>query len=91
MAHGKIKQKYAIDDEREALLARLDVWTAELGDRAFRGGDRPDLGDVAVFGVLGAVAGLPAREDVVAARPAVGAWLERMEESLPPLAVVAGA
>ncbi|KAH8098269.1 helicase [Aureococcus anophagefferens] len=50
MAHGKIKQKYGIDDERAALMEKLAVWDAELGDRDFRGGDAPDLGDVTVFG-----------------------------------------
>ena len=88
LAHGKIKRKYAIDDERAALLDRLDAWEDELGDRPFRGGDAPDLGDVAVFGVLGAVAGLPAREDVVRRRPAVGAWLDRVDAALPPAVLV---
>ena len=88
MAHGKIKQKYGIVDERAALMERLAAWEAELGDRPFRGGDRPDLGDVAVFGVLGAVEGLPAREDVVERSPKVGAWIDRVDAALPPARVV---
>ena len=88
MAHGKIKQKYGIEDERESLMERLAAWETELQGRDFRGGDAPDLGDVAVFGVLGAVAGLPAREDVVRRRPAVGAWLDRVDAALPPAVLV---
>jgi microsomal prostaglandin-E synthase 2 len=82
LAHGKVKAKYGIDDEREALFEKLGTWEARIGDRPFRGGDAPDLADVAVHGVLGAVAGLPARDDVVEAHPKVGAWLERVEAAL---------
>ena len=82
LAHGKIKAKYDIDDEREALFEKLATWEARIGDRPFRGGDAPDLADVAVHGVLGAVAGLPARDDVVEAHPKIGAWLERVEAAL---------
>ena len=79
LAHGKIKAKYGIDDEREALFEKLATWEARIGER---GGDSIDLADVAVHGVLGAVAGLPARDDVVEARPKIGAWLERVEAAL---------
>ena len=79
LAHGKVKAKYDIDDEREALFEKLMVWEARVGER---GGDSIDLADVAVHGVLGAVAGLPARDDVVEAHPKIGAWLERVEAAL---------
>ena len=58
------------------------MWESRVGDRPFRGGESMDLADVAVHGVLGAVAGLPARDDVVEARPKIGAWLERVEAAL---------
>ena len=82
LAHGKIKRKYGIEDERAALFEKLATWEARIGDRPFRGGDAPDLADVAVHGVLGAVAGLPARDDVVEAHPKIGAWLGRVEAAL---------
>ena len=82
LAHGKIKKKYNIEDERAALFDKLATWEARIGDRPFRGGDAMDLADVAVHGVLGAVAGLPARDDVVEAHPKIGAWLERVEAAL---------
>ena len=82
LAHGKIKKKYDIEDERAALFEKLMMWEARIGERPFRGGDAPDLADVAVHGVLGAVAGLPARDDVVEAHPKIGAWLERVEAAL---------
>merc|ERR1712137_645433 len=31
-AHGKIKKKYNMTDEREALHSAVDVWVAEVGD-----------------------------------------------------------
>ena len=82
LAHGKVKAKYDIDDERAALFEKLGMWESRVGDRPFRGGDAPDMADVAVHGVLGAVAGLPARDDVVEAHPKIGAWLERVEAAL---------
>ena len=82
LAHGKVKAKYNIDDEREALFEKLGMWESRVGDRPFRGGESMDLADVAVHGVLGAVAGLPARDDVVEARPKIGAWLGRVEAAL---------
>lgn len=82
LAHGKIKKKYGIADERAALFEKLATWEARVGDRPFRGGDAPDLADVAVHGVLGAVAGLPARDDLVRARPRTAEWLERVDAAL---------
>ena len=82
LAHGKIKAKYDIADERAALFEKLGMWESRVGDRPFRGGESMDLADVAVHGVLGAVAGLPARDDVVEAHPKIGAWLERVEAAL---------
>lgn len=100
LAHGKIKKKYGIADERAALFEKLATWEArvrsrvprqrrvcltvftQVGDRPFRGGDAPDLADVAVHGVLGAVAGLPARDDLVRARPRTAEWLERVDAAL---------
>jgi len=79
LAHGKVKEKYNIADERAALFEKLTTWEARIGER---GGDSIDLADVAVHGVLGAVAGLPARDDVVEAHPKIGAWLGRVEAAL---------
>ena len=54
LANSKIKKKYAIEDERAALLDAIRTWTKEgLRGKKFHGGDeQPDLADVYVFGCL---------------------------------------
>ncbi len=54
LANGKIKTKYAIEDEREALLEAINSWTREgLGGKKFHGGNtKPDLADVCIYGCL---------------------------------------
>ena len=57
LANGKIKKKYKIEDEREALIKVVNGWTREgLAGRKFHGGNEaPDLADVAVYGCLRSV------------------------------------
>ncbi len=54
LANSKIKKKYSIHDEREALLHAVRTWTNEgLRGKNFHGGDlNPDLADVCVYGCL---------------------------------------
>jgi microsomal prostaglandin-E synthase 2 len=88
MAHGKIKKKYGIVDERASLWSALDEWSEEL-DRAspscsFHGGNRPDIGDVSVWGVLNAAQGLPLFEEMKAhGSGRVGKWMKSMAEVMP--------
>ncbi|CAJ1374232.1 unnamed protein product [Effrenium voratum] len=58
-AHGKIKKKYQMDNERDALFTAVDAWTAEVGSKSFRGGEKPDLSDLAVFGCIRGLSDLP--------------------------------
>jgi len=99
MAHGAIKRKHNITDERTALWDRLRVWETQIGNGAslgvadygahlgpFRGGrTHPDLGDLAVFGVLGAVHSLPLHDEIMANSPKIKAWHKAMDDALPPL------
>ena len=81
MAHGKIKAKYGIEDERAELFERVDEWAAELqaSEGVFRsGGDAPDLADVSVYGVLRAAAGLPLYDEI-AERGGLRGWLAAMD------------
>uniref|UniRef100_A0A7S1C7N3 Prostaglandin E synthase 2 n=1 Tax=Bicosoecida sp. CB-2014 TaxID=1486930 RepID=A0A7S1C7N3_9STRA len=48
----RLKRRYGIEDEREDLYAAVRKWNAALGERAFMGGDDPNLADLAVFGSL---------------------------------------
>ncbi len=54
LANGKIKKKYDIENEREALLEAINSWTREgLRGKKFHGGDiKPDLADVCIYGCL---------------------------------------
>lgn len=82
-AQGKIKKKYNIDDEREALFSAIKDWTDALGkaDGPFVGGDRPNLGDLCVFGCIRAIEGLDTHKDVLG-REGVGAWYQSMVSTL---------
>ncbi|CAM9571821.1 unnamed protein product [Ectocarpus sp. 6 AP-2014] len=82
-AQGKIKKKYNIDDEREALFSAIKDWTDALGevDGPFFGGDRPNLGDLCVFGCIRAIEGLDTHKDVLA-RQGVRAWYQSMVSTL---------
>jgi len=76
-----VTEKRGIDDEREALSAALTKWEKEgLRDKKFCSGlDVPDMGDIAVYGVLQSVEGLPAHEEAILQRGgAIGSWYQRM-------------
>jgi len=74
---GRLKKKHNIVDEREALYACAREWEAALGDRKFLGGQQPNLGDLAVFGVLRSIEGLDAYADMRAAT-GIGRWYDDM-------------
>lgn len=82
-AQGKIKKKYNIDDEREALFSALKDWTDALegAKGPFIGGDRPNLGDLCVFGCIKAIEGLDTHKDVLA-RDGVAPWYQSMLSTL---------
>ena len=51
ISQGKIKKKYAIDDERQAVRDALATWmSGAVKDQPFAGGERPNMADVCVFG-----------------------------------------
>ena len=78
-AQGKIKKKYGIDDEREAMFTALYEW-ADAVDEAggeFLGGADPSLADLCVFGCIRAIAGLDTHTEVVA-DPRVRDWYTRV-------------
>jgi len=82
-AASKIKSKRNITDERASLHEALDKFESEGlqdGKMAYLSGvDCPDMGDVAVFGVLHSVKGLNAHEDAIGSRGGhVKDWYDRM-------------
>mmetsp|Transcript_95198 Transcript_95198/g.269444 ORF Transcript_95198/g.269444 Transcript_95198/m.269444 type:complete len:255 (+) Transcript_95198:68-832(+) len=80
-AHGKIKKKYNMVDEREALFGAVDTWVTAVGSKPFRGGDRPDLADLAVFGCVRGIGHMPLH-GALAAHRGFGPWLGRMGQAL---------
>ncbi len=74
----KMPEKYGIEgDLRAALYQEVDLFVHALNGREFMGGSKPNLADLAVFGVLRAVQGTPTYTDVLA-HTGVGPWLMRM-------------
>ncbi|CAA7391429.1 unnamed protein product [Spirodela intermedia] len=74
----KLKKKYNITDERGALYEAAETWIKALDGRDFLGGSRPNLADLAVFGVLRPIRHLSAGKDMVQ-NTGIGEWLQRME------------
>jgi microsomal prostaglandin-E synthase 2 len=84
LAQGKIKKKYAIDDERQAVYGAIAHWVEQgVGGRAFAGGDAPNFADVCVFGCLKAIDRTDAFAEILA-ETEVGPWYDRMRERTQP-------
>jgi hypothetical protein len=81
LAHA---EKRNITDERQALheaLVKLETEGLGQGRQFLSGTDKPNLGDVSVFGVLRSIEGLPAHHDVMEGRVQTDLvdWYQRMK------------
>ncbi|KAB2041316.1 hypothetical protein ES319_D02G139600v1 [Gossypium barbadense] len=74
-----LKKKYNITDERAALYEATETWVDALNGRNFLGGSKPNLADLAVFGVLRPIRYLRSGRDMVEHTP-IGEWYSRMEK-----------
>ncbi|EOY21319.1 hypothetical protein QUC31_007274 [Theobroma cacao] len=74
-----LKKKYNITDERAALYEAAETWVDALNGRNFLGGSKPNLADLAVFGVLRPIRYLRSGRDMVE-HTRIGEWYSRMEE-----------
>lgn len=75
---NKLKKKYGIEGNlREELYLCGDQWVEALGGRDFLGGSRPNLADLAVFGVVKSVTGTDTFMDLMH-HTDIGKWYERM-------------
>ena len=84
LAQGKIKKKYAIDDERAAVVGGIKHWLSEgVGKGPFAGGEVPNFADVCVFGCLKAIDRTDAYREIMA-ETAIQPWYERMHERVEP-------
>lgn len=63
----RLKKRYALkDDVRESLYDNCRLWLKAIGkDRQFMGGDKPNLADLSVFGVLSSIEGCTAFNDLL--------------------------
>lgn len=78
-AQGKIKKKYGIEDEREALFDALNVWVNEIGDKNdFHGGNQPDIADIYTFGTIRALEGMDTYNEILEKNERLRQWYERM-------------
>ncbi|XP_022134718.1 prostaglandin E synthase 2-like [Momordica charantia] len=74
----KLKKKYNITDERAALYEAAETWVDALNGRDFLGGSKPNLADLAVFGVLRPIRYLRSGKDMVE-HTRIGEWYAKME------------
>ncbi|GAX24243.1 microsomal prostaglandin-E synthase 2 [Fistulifera solaris] len=81
MAASRVKKKRNITDERAALhQALVQLEQDGLRDHDFvSGNDKPNLGDITLFGTLRSIEGLPAHKKAIESRDGpLRAWYERM-------------
>ncbi|WVZ15502.1 hypothetical protein V8G54_013068 [Vigna mungo] len=76
-----LKKKYNITDERAALYEAAETWVEALNGRDFLGGSKPNLADLAVFGVLKPIRYLTSGKDMVE-HTRIGEWYARMESAV---------
>ncbi|XP_028796283.1 prostaglandin E synthase 2-like [Neltuma alba] len=76
-----LKKKYNITDERAALYEAAETWVDALNGREFLGGSKPNLADLAVFGVLRPIRYLRSGKDMVE-HTRIGGWYTRMENNV---------
>ena len=78
LTHLRLKKKYNIVNEREELYEKLEEFVDAIGPRRdFLGGRDPNLADLAVFGVIRAIAGMDTFTDVMA-NTRLQPWYARM-------------
>ncbi|KAL8459167.1 hypothetical protein ACS0TY_036584 [Phlomoides rotata] len=77
----KLKKRHNITDERAALYDAAEAWVDALKGRDFLGETRPNLADLAVYGVLRPIRYLKSGRDMVE-NTRIGDWYARMEKAV---------
>jgi len=82
LAQGKIKKKYGIEDEQQALDDAIDTWMDFVGDKQYSHSNGPTLADVSVYGVLRSLQGLSVHSDLLQKHPDFAQWYARMDANV---------
>ena len=82
---GRLKRKYDIGDERQDLYTAAREWSQSLGDSPFNGGDKPNMADITVFGMIRSMSGMQTYRDLMEQRILTD-WYQRMEKEVGPSA-----
>ncbi|XP_020019843.1 prostaglandin E synthase 2 isoform X1 [Castor canadensis] len=79
----RLKSRHHLhDDVREDLYEAANKWVAAVGkDRPFMGGQKPNLADLAVYGVLRVMEGLEAFDDLMR-HTRIQPWYLRVEKAI---------
>lgn len=77
----KLKKKYNLkEDVRESLYDNCRLWMKAIGkDRKFMGGEKPNLADLSVFGILSSIEGCTAFDDLLK-NTNIGPWYSSVKE-----------
>ena len=78
----RLKKRYALkDDVRESLYDNCRFWMKAIGkERQFMGGDKPNLADLSVYGVLSSIEGCTAFDDLLA-NTSIKPWYYAVKEA----------
>ena len=83
ISQNVLKKRHGIEDERLELYKALEDWMENgVGGAAFCGGDKPNVADISVFGVLRAVKTFETFDDALANVKSVEGWYRRMEKEV---------
>lgn len=63
------------------LYSDANSFIAAVGSRQFLGGDKPNLADLAMYGVLSAIKGTDTYNDLIL-NSNIGQWLSRMAQAV---------
>ncbi|CAF0938587.1 unnamed protein product [Adineta ricciae] len=81
---GKLRKKYNLnDDVRISLYECANEWVKAVGNNSFLGGSQPNLADLNVYGILTAIQGTEAFQDLMN-HTKIQPWFERMKHLVEP-------
>jgi len=78
----RVKWKYHLrNDVRQSLYEEANRWVHNVGKKTFMGGKQPNLADLNMYGVISAIEGLDAFNDLMK-NTKIGPWYKRMKSQV---------